>query len=1020
MKLYSKFQKRLATLAASAILATSLSSPLLASDYENHWAKDAIERWQDKGVVKGYEDGTFKPKQAITRAELAKIIVEIFGLSNTSHAVKYADVAENAWYAPYVAEVSSAGIMNDSGDKFNPNVAATREEAAYAIAMAYKVSGGNADFKDSDDISNWAAEKVGALAANGYVNGRNDGKFAPKDSLTRADVITMIDKITADLVNASGTYTKDIKGNLVVKSGDVVLKDMVVDGNLYIAEGVGEGDVTLDNVKVNGTIFLEGAGENSFKLVNGCKLGAIKVKKANGKPVRIYQDKACVVDKVDISSGCILEGAGKFNTVNVQEKSEVQIKSATIITLNIKVEASVKTDSSAVIDQLVCDAKVTVTGNGKITDCKVNTAGCKLEIVPKNTTLISSDVKVTIGSKEYNSSNISEAGKTPSNNNTSNNSSSNNNSTPSTPSTPSNPSTPNTPSDPTGPSNPENPSDPTGPSNPDITVEPSQPQPAPPTLTPDDGEVTVDTRNVANLEYQNKLTVPVGTTIEAVYSLLPKKITVSYNDGTTEALACTWEGLDNILEVGTYTVKGKVTLPEGCTDTESKLNTIKAQVIVEEDKELMAPASIVLAKSCLQPEDSSLDVTVIFPTLTTTSASLHVKIGDLSDTETQKEIAEGTKSMDITLTGLKEIPGGSYLVKAWVTTGAQMSAIVETPLRKLEASKVPASVSNMEELRKALVIATDELQSQVTFDISGVTLEEIKAFKFTEDSILSGRLNGLKSGCITTDGKPSKLTYTFKYKKMYEAIKAYNDNEAYGNKISEVAKQSLEKAKTVIQEVITDSMTDVQKEKAIHDYIVAHTAYSDTISNDVTNPMYSIEGVLLNQKAVCQGYAETMKLFMDMLNIECQIVTGYGIQADGKVAHAWNLVKLDNEWYHVDATWDDPTPDVPNRVKYGYFNVTTEMITKDHEMDGKGYPAAEGTKYFYYAANKVNSLEELNSKLNSLLKDKNYEAELYCDFDIAMDEFENALSTAIKNNNVTYSASISQQGKLCSYKFNVQ
>ena len=227
-------------------------------------------------------------------------------------------------------------------------------------------------------------------------------------------------------------------------------------------------------------------------------------------------------------------------------------------------------------------------------------------------------------------------------------------------------------------------------------------------------------------------------------------------------------------------------------------------------------------------------------------------------------------------------------------------------------------------------------------------------------------------------------------------------------------------AKTVIGNIINDKMTDYEKEKAIHDYIVANTAYSKVIVNDITNPIYGVEGVLLNKVAVCQGYAETMKMFMDMLNIECKIVTGTGVQNGKSVAHAWNLIKLDNEWYHVDATWDDPTPDVPNRVKYGYFNVTDDMIKKDHVMDGKGYEVATGTKYFYYAANKVNSLVELNSKLDALIKNSVYEAEIYCDFDITLTEFQNALVTARNNNGLRYGASIGNQGKLFSYKFDVQ
>ena len=67
---------------------------------------------------------------------------------------------------------------------------------------------------------------------------------------------------------------------------------------------------------------------------------------------------------------------------------------------------------------------------------------------------------------------------------------------------------------------------------------------------------------------------------------------------------------------------------------------------------------------------------------------------------------------------------------------------------------------------------------------------------------------------------------------------------------------------------------------------------------------------------------------MDILGIPCETITGTA----GGIGHAWNAVMLDDEWYMVDVTWDDPVPDTPGQVLYGYFNITDEKMKQDHKM----------------------------------------------------------------------------------------
>lgn len=361
MRLNLRLKKVLATTAAATIMATALPVVTYAADYDNHWAKEAITKWSEKEVLEGYEDGTFKPNNKVTRGELAAIIVRVFGLTDTSAAEKYTDVEATKWYASDIAKVSSAGIMNDYEDgTFKPNQEATREEAAYAIAKAYKVAAKetNVTFKDQAQISDWAEAEIASLVAGGYLNGNPDGTFRPTASLTRAEAVTMVDKITADLVNVAGTYSQDIDGHLVVNTKDVELKDMTITGNLYLAEGIGEGDVKLNNVTVLGDVIVEGGGVSTVHVLGQSKLNNIIVDKAGKNPVRVLLGNLVEVKgTVTLASTSVLEGnAVSLSKVVVDGAAEPQL----VGTLKIEEVILNKTTELVLVDGVSIN-KLTVT-----------------------------------------------------------------------------------------------------------------------------------------------------------------------------------------------------------------------------------------------------------------------------------------------------------------------------------------------------------------------------------------------------------------------------------------------------------------------------------------------------------------------------------------------------------------------------------------------------------------------------------------------------------------------------------
>lgn len=188
-----------------------------------------------------------------------------------------------------------------------------------------------------------------------------------------------------------------------------------------------------------------------------------------------------------------------------------------------------------------------------------------------------------------------------------------------------------------------------------------------------------------------------------------------------------------------------------------------------------------------------------------------------------------------------------------------------------------------------------------------------------------------------------KVKITMKRTDNYYVLKAYRD----GKDISEggeKAQKLYDVIKSLLEEVIAAGMTDYDKELALHDYLVANCEYSSDTTQNPESDIYRAYGALVNGNAVCNGYAEAMQLLLMCVGVETRFVVG---TADG-VEHAWNLVKLGSDWYHLDATWDDPLPDEEGRVIHPYFNVTDAVLAQSHDWKKEEYPMAEHMEYNYY------------------------------------------------------------------------
>ena len=161
------------------------------------------------GYIKGYEDGTFKPDQNITRAEFSAIVYRILGLEKAEDGVLYDDTVGH-WAEDIIATMSlpeGYGMLRGYGDgNFGPNDLITREQAVAIIARAKSAvwteakEGAKDVFTDAEDISWWFDGEMDAAVANGLITGYEDGSYKPLKNTTRAEACVLLARAWPEIV----------------------------------------------------------------------------------------------------------------------------------------------------------------------------------------------------------------------------------------------------------------------------------------------------------------------------------------------------------------------------------------------------------------------------------------------------------------------------------------------------------------------------------------------------------------------------------------------------------------------------------------------------------------------------------------------------------------------------------------------------------------------------------------------------------------------------------------------------
>ena len=302
--------------AVSASAANTLNRK--ATDFRDFdrtaWYAEAISTAVDNGLLYGKSSTTLDPNGDMTRAEMAAIINRSFGCYKAADISQYKDVSKDKWYYKDVALAVQMGTYNGrSSSAMAPDSPITRQEAMTVVARALELdydSYSKTDlsaFSDRSEISSWALPYVRAMVGADYIHGR--GKvLAPLDNITRVEFAQIFYNIIGTYIVSKGTYDKDIKGSVLIRTDEVTFQNMTVDGDLIIGCGAADGKITLDNVTVKGRLLVWGGGTKAVYCNNGTNMPEVVVARVDDA-VKVIYDRDSTLAVIDTIKVRITERA---------------------------------------------------------------------------------------------------------------------------------------------------------------------------------------------------------------------------------------------------------------------------------------------------------------------------------------------------------------------------------------------------------------------------------------------------------------------------------------------------------------------------------------------------------------------------------------------------------------------------------------------------------------------------------------------------------------------------------------
>lgn len=240
--------------------------------------------------------------------------------------------------------------------------------------------------------------------------------------------------------------------------------------------------------------------------------------------------------------------------------------------------------------------------------------------------------------------------------------------------------------------------------------------------------------------------------------------------------------------------------------------------------------------------------------------------------------------------------------------------------------------SNIQDIMNIFYTALDSGWDEVTYYCADEYISCIKDTEnITNDNYILSNINNF----VSTYNSYNRIFVNYnsigRVNITFERIYNKQQIEAINRKID-----------LIIKDIINDNMSDEEKIKTIHDYIINNTKYDEERANIVKSGTYdtllhssnTAYGALFNGKAICGGYTDTMALFLDKLGFK-----NYKISTN---SHIWNVVYINGTWKHLDLTWDDPVTNTGKDIlEYNFFLISDEELenknTSQHNYDKSIY-----------------------------------------------------------------------------------
>ncbi|MDR1101802.1 MAG: S-layer homology domain-containing protein [Clostridiales bacterium] len=362
------FKRFLATITVLVMAVALLPSMTFAeeelkyTDIGGHWAEAQITEWSDLGILQG-NDSEFLPDDEISRAEMAAMIVRIMKYQ-TPAANTFTDLGQD-WYTQDVLRANNAGVIIGYGNgEVHPLSSLTREEAATILGRSMDVvqSSSATEFIDRAKISQFALGYINALASKGILTGANN-MINPTENVTRAEVVAMLDRSISGLYGTGGDVTLTADSSIILTADGVTLKDTTIAGDVIITEGVGIGDIILDNVKISGRLIVHGGANVIVK--GNSDVAATLVRKAGGI-VNLAVQGAAEVGEVRVAdnSGSVAI-SGSVDSIVVGAEVNVTYSDGTAGTVTIEGIGSTFTNKG-IVSVLEANNSGEIVNNGTV------------------------------------------------------------------------------------------------------------------------------------------------------------------------------------------------------------------------------------------------------------------------------------------------------------------------------------------------------------------------------------------------------------------------------------------------------------------------------------------------------------------------------------------------------------------------------------------------------------------------------------------------------------------------------